>query len=162
MKGATPKMELLIRNEQDNIDVTEEMEQLFKKLVLEVLKHEGINLDSEVSLLLVDDESIRELNLSYRGMDKATDVLSFAMNEEIDGAPEFISAEENILGDIVISLETAQRQASEYGHSLDRELGFLTVHGMLHLLGYDHMGEQDTAIMRQKEEQILNSLELTR
>ncbi|WP_148136669.1 rRNA maturation RNase YbeY [Candidatus Formimonas warabiya] len=156
-------MELIIRNQQDKVIVTPETEELLNTLVCAVIREENLDMDPEVSILLVDDAEIQELNRSYRGMDRPTDVLSFAMNEEMEGAPEFISLEEsNLLGDIVISLETAGRQAEEYGHSLERELGFLTVHGMLHLLGYDHGNEAETAEMRQKEEKILNQVGLER
>ena len=100
----------------------------------------------------MDNEAIRELNREYRDKDSATDVLSFPMYE----ADEPIDDEEEILfGDIVISLERAQEQAAEYGHSLKREVMYLLVHGLLHLAGYDHMGEEDKKQMREKEEKLL-------
>lgn len=116
---------------------------------------------SEVSMVLTDDEYIQQLNCRYRGKDMPTDVLSFALNEGdepeiLDGSPE------NLLGDIVISLETAAVQAEEYGHSLERELAYLTVHGMLHLLGYDHETTQDWQEMRNEEEQVLSALGIVR
>lgn len=115
----------------------------------------------EVSLLFVDDDYIQGLNAQYRGIDRATDVLSFAFNEgeepDIIGGPE-----ESLLGDIIISLDTAGRQANEYGHSLEREVAYLTVHGMLHLLGYDHEEAQDKQKMREREEYILALLGITR
>lgn len=115
----------------------------------------------EVSLVLVDDEYIHELNRDYRGIDRPTDVLSFALNEGEE--PEVIDGpEESLLGDIIISLETATRQAIEYNHSLERELAFLTVHGMLHLLGYDHEEENDRQQMREQEEHILLLMEISR
>lgn len=117
--------------------------------------------DTEVSVVFADDEYIRELNRQYRGLDKATDVLSFALDEgeepEVIGGPQ-----ETLLGDIVISLETACRQAAEYGHSLERELAFLAVHGMLHLAGYDHEEESDRAAMRGREEEVLSLLGINR
>ena len=145
--------------------ITSEMEKLLYQVVNEVIAEEKLDMDPEISLLLVDDASIQELNRTYRGIDQPTDVLSFAMEDEMAGdeVPEFFVLEDNnILGDIVISLETAQRQAEEYGHSLEREIGFLTVHGMLHLLGYDHCAESDTREMRSKEEKILFRLGLSR
>jgi probable rRNA maturation factor len=141
------------------------MEALLYRVVNKVLEEERVETEPEISLLLVDDVEIQNLNNTYRGINRPTDVLSFAMDDEMagDDVPEFFVLEDNnILGDIVISLETAQRQADEYGHSLERELGFLTVHGMLHLLGYDHAGEADTKTMRAKEEKILAQLGLSR
>ncbi len=107
-------MEVLIKNRQDRIPVTPEMEKLLKKTVQVTVQQENPSLDPEVSILLVDDPAIQELNCEYRGIDRPTDVLSFAMEEETEDSPPFISFEEdNILGDIVISLETARRQAEE-------------------------------------------------
>jgi probable rRNA maturation factor len=117
--------------------------------------------EAEVGVTFADDEYIRELNRDYRGIDKATDVLSFALEEgdepAIAGGPP-----ETLLGDIVISLETAVRQAEEYGHSLERELAYLTVHGMLHLVGYDHETEADKEAMRRQEEAILALVGISR
>lgn len=139
------------------------METLLEKVATAAVLLEDPEADQEVSVLLVDDEAIQELNALYRGMDCPTDVLSFAMNEDTAEGGEFTSMEDdNILGDVVISLETAQRQAEEFGHSLEREIGFLAVHGVLHLLGYDHSGEADTPKMRAREEAILASLDLPR
>ncbi|MDD2497911.1 MAG: rRNA maturation RNase YbeY [Desulfitobacteriaceae bacterium] len=156
-------MEILIRNQQSKIPVNPEMEKLLEKVVAGAARQADLSSQPEVSILLVDDEGIRELNASYRGIDQSTDVLSFASREEVEDGPEFVSLEdENILGDVVISLETAQRQANEYGHSLEREIGFLAAHGMLHLLGFDHCGEEERAVMREKEESILERIGLTR
>lgn len=117
--------------------------------------------DAEVSVILTDDAYIHELNLNYRDKDRPTDVLSFALNEgeepEIKGGPSL-----NLLGDIVISIETAAAQAMEYGHSMERELSFLAVHGMLHLLGYDHMEEAERAEMRKEEEYVMEKLGISR
>ena len=116
---------------------------------------------TEVSLVLATDEYVHALNLEYRGIDSSTDVLSFALNEGeepvvIDGP------EEVLLGDIVISIDTASRQATEYGHSLERELAYLTVHGILHLLGYDHMVQEEKLQMRREEEHVLSLLGINR
>ncbi|MDF2501375.1 MAG: metalloprotease ybeY, partial [Anaerosporomusa subterranea] len=116
---------------------------------------------TEVSVLFTDNATIHSLNRDYRGKDMPTDVLSFALNEGdepmiIDGPPE------NLLGDIIISLEKAAEQAAEYGHSQEREVAFLTLHGLLHLLGYDHETEDDRAEMRQEEEAVLGLLGIGR
>ncbi len=116
---------------------------------------------TEVSVVLANDEYIHNLNLSYRGKDCPTDVLSFALNEG-DEPKIFDGPEEVLLGDIIISVETATRQATEYGHSLERELAYLTVHGILHLLGYDHMTEEDKEEMRHEEEHVLALLGINR
>lgn len=117
--------------------------------------------NAEVSLVLADDEYIRNLNKQYRGKDCATDVLSFALNEGDE--PDIVDGPaEVLLGDIVISLETATRQAAEFGHTLERELAFLTVHGMLHLLGYDHETPEEQQEMRAEEEHVLTLLGISR
>lgn len=117
--------------------------------------------NAEVSLVLADDEYIRNLNKQYRGKDCATDVLSFALNEGDE--PDIVDGPaEVLLGDIVISLETATRQAAEFGHTLERELAFLTVHGMLHLLGYDHETPEEQQEMRAEEEHVLALLGISR
>lgn len=109
--------------------------------------------DLELSIYLTDDMELQRLNKIYRNVDSPTDVLAFAMREGEDA-----DIHPQLLGDIVISVETAQKQASEVGHSLDMELALLTVHGVLHLLGYDDMTERESAIMRVKEETILRLL----
>jgi probable rRNA maturation factor len=119
--------------------------------------------DAELSLVLVDDDYIRELNLSYRGLDQPTDVLSFAL-EEADDAPLPAGGEKmpELLGDIYISVPRATEQAETYGHSFERELGFLAVHGLLHLVGYDHQTPDETVAMREREERILREFALER
>lgn len=116
---------------------------------------------AEVSVTFTDNAYIRELNATYRGKDAATDVLSFALREGeeppvLDGPPV------EMLGDIIISVERAAEQAAEYGHSLEREIAFLTTHGMLHLLGYDHIEAADRVEMRAEEEHILQLLGISR
>ncbi|GMB00828.1 endoribonuclease YbeY [Pelosinus sp. IPA-1] len=154
-------MEVAISNVQEKMIVTPQMEQIVIAVLNKAAEAYGIEPHTEVSLVLADDEYIRVLNRQYRDKDCSTDVLSFALNEGeeplmIDGP------EEVLLGDIIISLETATRQAEEYGHSLERELAYLTVHGILHLLGYDHMSEEDKKEMRQEEEYVLSFLGITR
>jgi probable rRNA maturation factor len=123
--------------------------------VLEIEEH------VEVSVVFADDDYIQELNCQYRGKDTPTDVLSFAL-EEGEEPDIYEGPPETLLGDIVISLETAIRQAESFGHSLERELAYLTVHGMLHLMGYDHETDEEKAAMRQQEEAILNQLGISR
>ncbi len=170
-------MTVLIDNRQSHVNIEKDAENFIENLVNAVLEYESCTDDYEVSISLVSNEEIRDLNRVYRNVDAATDVLSFPMiefeedNENKlqaescddfeDSAKEYIE-EELPLGDIVISVEKAKEQAQEYGHSLKRELSFLLVHGMLHLLGYDHENKKDETIMFQKQEQILDKLNIRR
>ncbi|MBQ5683919.1 MAG: rRNA maturation RNase YbeY [Peptococcaceae bacterium] len=145
-------MTVIITNEQDKIEIPADWEEKINKVAAICLKEEQIPEEAEVDLLFVDNEAIREMNREYRDKDSATDVLSFPMYE----ADEEIDDEDEILfGDIVISLERAQEQCEEYGHSLDREVMYLLVHGLLHLAGYDHMEEEEKKEMRAREEELL-------
>ena len=110
-----------------------------------------------MNIIFVTDEEIQKINREYRNIDRITDVISFALNDEKD----FLIKTEEI-GDIFICIDQAKRQAEEYGHSLDRELGFLAVHGYLHLHGYDHMAKEDEEIMFKKQDEILNNANLRR
>lgn len=154
-------MELLIDNRQAIYKIDKDLLGLLENLALACLQHEGWDLDYEISLSLVDDEEIRNLNRDYRGLDQATDVLSFPL---IDWgqAGGLVAMGEKLLGDIVISVERALVQAKEYGHSFQREMGFLLVHSMFHLMGYDHGTEEEAENMRKKEEAVLSSLKLIR
>jgi len=137
------------------------MEQMLLSVLQKTAEVYDISPKTEVSLVLASDEYIHALNREYRGIDRSTDVLSFALNEGEE--PVVINGpEEVLLGDIIISLETATRQASEYGHSLERELAYLTVHGILHLLGYDHIVEEEKMEMRREEEHVLSLLGIDR
>lgn len=118
--------------------------------------------NAEVSLTLTIDARIWELNRTYRGVDRPTDVLSFALREQDEDEPDIINWDDGVLGDIIISLNRAEAQAAEYGHSFERELLYLAIHGTLHLLGFNHEEEADKLVMRQKEEEILALLELSR
>lgn len=162
-----------IDNRQDSIAVDSRMEELMEKAIEQVLTYEGFNQKAEVAVMLTDNAGIRKLNKEYRNLDSATDVLSFPMLDFDEGYQEEGAVEvgvedidpengEVVLGDIVISLERAKEQSEEYGHSLEREVAFLVVHSMLHLLGYDHMEEADRVIMRSKEEEILKEMGLVR
>ncbi|AYO30293.1 rRNA maturation RNase YbeY [Biomaibacter acetigenes] len=156
--------EIIISSWQGKIDISADFEQLLTDILKFALAREQVPQDAEVSVVLVDDAYIRELNRQYRAKDTHTDVLSFAMRESVpeEKAIEGDPGAEQLLGDIVISVERAREQAEEYGHSFERELGYLAVHGVLHLLGYDHEKEEDRKIMRQKEEEILKAFDLTR
>jgi probable rRNA maturation factor len=127
-----------------------------------VLQCEAFDGDAEVSVTFTDDRRIRELNREYRNIDKATDVLSFPLGENGEYDLNHDTGAK-LLGDIVISMDHARAQSEEYGHSLEREIGFLTVHSMLHLLGYDHVnGGLEEVRMREKEETVLTKLGLKR
>lgn len=152
-------MSVLVSNLQEEVAVDDHLADFLAGVAREVLKGEGYFDAAEVSLVFVDDAYIHGLNQQYRGVDNPTDVLSFAMQE---GEPIPGEEEEMILGDVVISLQAAERQAGEYGHSFRREAAYLTVHGVLHLLGYDHQEEENRKIMRQKEEEVLTRLNLSR
>lgn len=139
--------------------------QSIEKTITDVLEKAatvyGLEDNNEVSMVLCDDAYIHELNLKYRGKDRPTDVLSFALNEGEE--PEIIDGPTDVLlGDIIISVDTARCQAEEYGHSLEREIAYLTVHGILHLLGYDHEIEADKLEMRREEEYVLGLLGIVR
>ncbi|TOZ28695.1 rRNA maturation RNase YbeY [Staphylococcus pseudintermedius] len=129
--------------------------------VLEFAKNEeGIDEDAELSVTFVDKAEIQEINRDYRQKDKVTDVISFAFEEEED-IFEGMDVP-HVLGDIIICTDVAAEQAEQYGHSFERELGFLALHGFLHLLGYDHMTEEDEKVMFGRQKDILNQFGLTR
>ncbi len=161
-------MAILIENEQDKIQVGSELENLLLKAVELSLKLENFSIPSEISILITDDESIREVNREHRNIDSPTDVLSFPLVDMQEG--KIISdtgdfdLDENLLmlGDIVLSIETAVRQAEEYGQSLEREMAFLVTHGVFHLLGYDHQDEEQEEKMFGKQENVLTQLGLRR
>ncbi|NLW24100.1 MAG: rRNA maturation RNase YbeY [Clostridia bacterium] len=154
-------MSLVITNLQEKVLLPHQWEVNLERIAQVCLEQENVNPAAEISLVFVDDQEIRNLNKTYRGLDAPTDVLSFPMYERED-LLEISDEEVILLGDIVISLETASRQAQEYGHSLEREVAYLMVHGLLHLLGYDHLVEEEKKIMRQREEELLTSAGLIR
>ena len=154
-------MIISLENDQDIIVIPEKLEQLLSDGLNAVAKLHGLGEQEEVDITIVSDEEIHALNRDYRNVDRATDVLSFALDED-GGEPELVGGPEvHLLGDIIISAETAARQAEEFGHGLEREIVYLAVHGLLHLLGYDHMQEEDKAIMRAKEEEALREIKLS-
>lgn len=138
---------------------------IIKKVVKQVLEEESILHDLDIYITLTNNEEIHKINKEYRDVDRPTDVLSFPMFEriEIDSlrSPKEDDIEE-ILGDIIISIPKVIEQAEEYGHSYERELAYLTTHGMLHLLGYDHMTDDEKSIMREHEEKVLEALKISR
>ncbi|RCX13848.1 putative rRNA maturation factor [Anaerobacterium chartisolvens] len=160
-------MTVLVENIQDKIEINEHIHSIIERAVELCLESEAFDLPSETSIVLMDDHAIQDINREQRNVNKPTDVLSFPMLHMHNG-----KALENgfdtdpdtnliLLGDIVISMETAARQAEEYGHSFERELAFLTTHGMLHLLGYDHeSGEEE--VMFQRQEAVLARMGLDR
>ena len=149
-----------------DIEENEIYEEVIKKVLKECFKEEKItNSKLSITITLTNPQNIQEINKKYRDIDKPTDVLSFPMfeKEELDAKIEKKDFEyEDILGDIIISIEKVQEQAEEYGHSFERELSYMIVHGFYHLMGYDHIEEEDKKIMRPKEEKILKSLKIER
>lgn len=147
-------------DEQDKLSPPEDFERLIEDCTRAALEEEEISDDAEVSVTLVDNARIREMNAGFRDIDRETDVLSFPMGDEsfeVDPDTDAI-----LLGDIVISLEKAQAQAEEYGHSFRREVAFLITHSLFHLLGYDHMTKEEEAEMFAKQEKVLEKLGITR
>ena len=156
------KIKVIISDDQKAVKVPTGIRLLIRRCCNAVLINENFEGSVEISVRFVDDEEIQRLNLSYRNKDTSTDVLSFPMGENGEYDVN-LDRGAKILGDIVISLEHAVKQADMYGHSLQREIGFLTVHSMLHLLGYDHeAGGIEQVRMREKEEAILTQLGLKR
>ncbi|NLY78083.1 MAG: rRNA maturation RNase YbeY [Tissierellia bacterium] len=147
-------MKILFDNRQDKVELEEGIYTAIEKAIKEVLLVEGKPLDYEISVSFVDNEEIRELNSLYRQVNRETDVLSFPMEE---GDMIFCG---NMLGDIIISAEKALEQADEYGHSLLREMVYLAVHSMFHLLGYDHMTDEEKELMRSKEKEVMRNLQI--
>lgn len=148
----------------DEIEELPEEEKLIKEVIETVLKEEGVIQDLEIYVTLTNNEKIHQTNKETRNVDRPTDVLSFPMFErdEVPMLKEINKEEPDILGDIIVSVEKVKEQSEEYGHSFERELAYLITHGMLHLLGYDHMIEEEKAQMRKREEEILGILKITR
>jgi probable rRNA maturation factor len=157
MERSVINVPVLVNNLQEKILIDDKLEELLIRVVKQALGEEDIPENAEVSLVYVDDAFIADLNQQYRGIDGPTDVLSFAM---LEGPNMPGNEEELLLGDVVVSLETARHQAMEYGHSFNREVVYLTVHGVLHLLGYDHQTPPDQQKMRAREEKILTRVGL--
>ncbi|TYR75478.1 rRNA maturation RNase YbeY [Rossellomorea vietnamensis] len=153
--------------EIDFLDETDQLVESDRELVQSLLNYaagqESVEPASELTLSFVTNERIKEINKEYRDKDQATDVISFAMEELGEDETKIIGdGIPRILGDIIISVEKAKEQAEEYGHSFSRELGFLALHGFLHLLGYDHMNEEDEKRMFGRQKEILDGYGLQR
>ncbi|MBP8597944.1 MAG: rRNA maturation RNase YbeY [Selenomonas sp.] len=153
-------MEVIISNYPEELSFPQEIIDNVTKAAEMVGELYGVE-NGEVSVTLTDNAYIHTLNRQYRGIDRPTDVLSFALNEseepEIDGGLDV-----NVLGDLIISVERAEEQAADYGHSVRREMAFLTVHGMLHLLGYDHMEDEERAEMEAEQRFVMDKLGIPR
>lgn len=146
-------MEVLFDNRQTGIQLHKSTEELIEKVIETTLRTEGMTLDYEVSVSFVTNKEIRDLNKQYRKIDSETDVLSFPFDDAFETGIR-------ILGDIVISVEKAMEQAEDFGHTLERELAYLTAHSTLHLIGYDHMTDDEKEAMRQKEKVIMKELQI--
>lgn len=166
------KLSIIINNDLEE-NFSKDFEDIINKVVAASLDQEKCPYEIEVSVTITDNEEIRKINREHRDMDKPTDVLSFPLIDfsepskfdHIDaGSDEWFDLDtgELMLGDIIISLERAKEQAKEYGHSLEREIGFLTAHSMLHLMGYDHIINEEEQVMNVKQQQILNEVGLKR
>lgn len=159
-------VDIYSQNEQDKIPVSEQLETMIEDVIKETLKSENFASDCMVSVTLTDNENIREINNEQRNIDSATDVLSFPVlefeNGELVENVGDVFEDRLILGDIVVSLERAKQQCEEFGHSFEREVGYLVCHSVLHLLGYDHEDEAERAVMREKEENVMSKMMLLR
>lgn len=161
-------------NRQNVIEVTDELINIINEVCDLALKDEEVVMPYQISLLFVDNKEIRQINNETRGIDKVTDVLSFPMldypenmvfknvykNKKFNEI--YLDGDELVLGDMVLSLERAKEQSIEYNHSFEREVCYLVVHSILHLLGYDHMNDEDKSKMRTREEEILGKLNINR
>lgn len=144
----------------------EDWERIVEKVLKKCFEEEGL-IDSKLimTITFTTPEEIRKINKKYRKIDRATDVLSFPMFEKAELDEKIKNKDflyEDVLGDVIISIDKVKEQAEEYGHSFERELSYMLVHGFYHLMGYDHIEEEDKKIMRPKEEKILNELKITR
>ncbi|MFP7230813.1 rRNA maturation RNase YbeY [Bacillus subtilis] len=156
-------MSLLIDIVDETGSVSQEMLKEVENLLQFAAEREGVQDQAEVSVTIVTNEDIQQINKEYRGKDTPTDVISFALEEEGEGEVEIVGAEmPPVLGDIIISADRTREQAEEYNHSFKRELGFLAVHGFLHLLGYDHMTKEEEEEMFTKQKDLLDAYGLKR
>ncbi|AWI03326.1 rRNA maturation RNase YbeY [Clostridium drakei] len=165
---------IFIDDRQSKIEISDEIEKNIVNIIEYALQEEKVNIPCEVSVIFVDNEKIEEINNENRNIDKVTDVLSFPMLDYEKGKVfkdiykdfnfSYVDLDDGslVLGDIVLSLEKAKEQSLEFNHSFIREVIYLTIHSVLHLLGYDHMEEDEKSVMRKREEQILEKFHLTR
>ncbi|MCR1897860.1 rRNA maturation RNase YbeY [Irregularibacter muris] len=155
-------MSVFFDNRQQEKDIDSHFEKQLERVINIALELEGVIVPVEVSISFVSNEEIQELNREYRNKNTPTDVLSFPLVEREDLDNMVQAQEEILLGDIIISISKALEQAEEYGHSFSRELSYLTVHGIYHLLGYDHMTQEEKKAMREKEEAVMEALQINR
>jgi probable rRNA maturation factor len=156
-------MGLIIDFFDETKEVKEEDVDMIQQLVEKAAETESVEDGAELSITFVNNERIQEINREYRDKDQPTDVISFAMEDMGEGEMEIVGVEmPRMLGDIIISIPRTKEQAEEYGHSFERELGFLAVHGFLHLLGYDHMTEEEEKVMFGRQKEILDAFGLGR
>jgi probable rRNA maturation factor len=165
---------ILIDDRQDKVKFSKDNEDVIIKLIDYALKEEGVNIEYEISMILIDNAEIKRINRENRNIDSMTDVLSFPMLEYPEKkfykdvyintkfSDTYLDEGKLVLGDIALSLEMAKEQSIEFGHSFIRECAYLTVHSVLHLLGYDHIEIEDKMVMRQREEEILNKFNINR
>lgn len=156
-------MEIMIINQQNMVNFNRDLQNVMNMVAGHAAKLGRLPKSTEVNILIVDNSYIQELNFIYRSQNKPTDVLSFSMDGTNENEPGTdVAGDVYLLGDIVISIEQALSQSIEYGHSLEREMGFLVAHGMLHLLGYDHENEEERKLMQSLEEKIMRDAKLER
>jgi probable rRNA maturation factor len=165
---------IYIDNRQNKIEFDTKAENVIRDVIEYTLRKESVDIGYEISMILIDNHEIKKLNLEMRKIEKVTDVLSFPMLEYPKGKvykdiyinynfqDDYLNDKDLVLGDIALSLERALEQSAEYGHSFTRECAYLTVHSVLHLLGYDHIQEQDKILMRRREEEILSDFKIRR
>ena len=166
----TDKHNISVIPANDGLEFTGENSEIIDRAIRAALEHQGVSVACDICVMITDDEGIRRINLEHRGLDKPTDVLSFPMQEltpgqEITPSPLEIDPQTGLymLGDMIISVDRAREQALEYGHGIDRELAFLAVHSVLHLLGYDHeKGEKEEKMQFGATEEILEGMGLKR
>ena len=159
-------MKNFVQINYNNIEENEEYNKIINTVVKKCFEEEGLdNIKIYINIILTNPEEIKRINKEYRNIDKETDVLSFPMFEKAELDEKIKNKDflyEDVLGDVIISIDRVREQAEEYGHSFERELSYMLVHGFYHLMGYDHIEEEDKKIMRPKEEKILNELKITR
>ncbi|MBF1050802.1 MAG: rRNA maturation RNase YbeY [Peptostreptococcaceae bacterium] len=157
-------IDIISSNEQEKYEISEELMKKIESVIKECENEEEIFFDNEISITFTDNENIRQINNDYRQKDVETDVLSFPIYEkyELDEEKNIESDFIRPLGDIVISMEKADEQSKDFGHSFEREVCYLVCHSMFHLMGYDHIQEDEKKIMREKEEKVMDKLNITR
>lgn len=157
-------IDIISSNEQEKYEISEELMKKIESVIKECENQEEVFFDNEISITFTDNENIRQINNDYRQKDVETDVLSFPIYEkcELDEEKNIESDFIRPLGDIVISMEKADEQSKDFGHSFEREVCYLVCHSMFHLMGYDHMQEDEKKIMREKEEKVMDKLNITR